>query len=72
MASGGTIDRVDGLLGERRFEEAARLLLAVAAAGETAATAALAHWWWRGFFATLKIPSSALGWSPSRANAGEA
>jgi prolyl 4-hydroxylase len=43
MAS-GTIDRVDRLLGERRFEEAARLLLAAAGAGETAATAELAHW----------------------------
>jgi prolyl 4-hydroxylase len=44
MASGGTIDRVDRLLGERRFEEAARLLLAAAGAGETAAIAELAHW----------------------------
>jgi prolyl 4-hydroxylase len=44
MASGGTIDRVDRLLGERRFEEAARRLLAAAGAGETAAIAELAHW----------------------------
>jgi prolyl 4-hydroxylase len=44
MAPGGTIDRVDGLLGERRFEEAARLLLAAAGAGDTAAIAELAHW----------------------------
>jgi prolyl 4-hydroxylase len=40
----GTIGRVDGLLKERRFEEAARLLLAAAGSGETAAIAELAHW----------------------------
>lgn len=44
MALDGTIGRVDRLLGERRFEEAARLLLAAAGAGETAAIAELAHW----------------------------
>ena len=44
MASGGTIDRVDGLLAERRFEEAARLLFAAAGSGETAAIRELAHW----------------------------
>src|SRR5690349_25129259 len=44
MALDGTISRVDGLLGERRFEEAAKLLLDAAGAGETAAIAELAHW----------------------------
>jgi prolyl 4-hydroxylase len=44
MALGGTIDRVQALLGERRFAEAAALLIRAAGAGEAAAQAALAHW----------------------------
>ena len=44
MAAGGTVGRVEALLGERRFAEAASLLVRSAAAGETAARAALAHW----------------------------
>lgn len=39
-----TIDRVQALLGERRFAEAATLLIRSAGAGEPAAQAALAHW----------------------------
>lgn len=44
MTADGTLERVDGLLAERRFAEAARMLLAAAEAGETAAIAELAHW----------------------------
>ena len=44
MALNGTIGRVDSLLGERRFDEAAKLLFAAAGAGETAAIAELANW----------------------------
>lgn len=44
MAAGGAIGRVEALLSERRFADAASLLIRSAAAGETAAQAALAHW----------------------------
>lgn len=44
MASGETIRRVEALLGERRFAEAAPLLIRAAASGDASAQAALAHW----------------------------
>lgn len=44
MASGGTIGRVEALLGERRFAEAAALLIRAAGSGDGAAEAILAQW----------------------------
>lgn len=44
MAAGGTIGRVEALLSERRFAEAAPLLIRAAGAGDPAAQATLAHW----------------------------
>ncbi|MFL6845580.1 MAG: 2OG-Fe(II) oxygenase [Allosphingosinicella sp.] len=44
MGSEDTIGRVDRLLAERRFPDAARLLFAAAEAGESQAIAELAHW----------------------------
>lgn len=44
MAPGRTIDRVQALLGEQRFAEAAPLLIRAAGEGEATAQTALAHW----------------------------
>ncbi|MEA3053033.1 MAG: prolyl 4-hydroxylase [Sphingomonadales bacterium] len=44
MAGGGTIGRMEALLGARRHAEAARLLIAAAAGGEPEAAAELGRW----------------------------
>jgi prolyl 4-hydroxylase len=44
MVPGGTIDRLEALLREQRFAEAAPLLIRAAGEGEASAQAALAHW----------------------------